>query len=303
MPNYHVNTAGDVDICRARKQPCPFGQNLHSEDRAVAEAIASDYIEKRVDMEAFPRHWDPKFVRKQAALYWVEDNHLGSGANPHRDWQYEGADERRFKDYLAGYEAAFGREADGEPEEEREALAKKSGQAGIDSVFDPTAFKLGYARSLRAQREPEDGTSSWLREGSNDYGVDHYNGAGTKYDHIRFVHNSFKVGERVLLSPGDDYTVTEKGKLASKQVEKPFWATVDYVHNPHVSGGVGRVILHPATITVNPVGGGNPRNLRVTPEMLSANGHETFEVPAVNADLYLTPIYDDIRQWEKLPKN
>lgn len=303
MTNYHVNTAGDVAVCRARTNAnCPFGPALHSEDKAVAEAIASQYIENRVEMESFPRHWDPEFVKKQAAIYWVEDQALGSGNNPHRDWDYNGADERRFKDYLAGYQEALGHSADDEPEIEREASERKKQQPGIEGVFDPTAFKLGYARSLRAQREQEDGASSWLRKGIADYGVDHYKGAGTKYDGVRFVHNSFKVGERVLLSPGDDYTMTENGKLASKKVEKPFWATVDYVNNSHVSGGVGRVVLHPATITFTPVGGGSPRNARVTPEMLSANGHETFEAPAVNADVYLTPIYDDIRQWEKLPK-
>lgn len=302
MPKYHVNTAGEVDICRARTNPCPFGDSLHATDRGIAEALASEYIENRVEMESFPRHWDQEFVKKQAAIYWVDDQALGSGNNPHRDWDYNGADERRFKDYLDGYREGIGRTAAEEPEIEYEVSEYKKQQPGIEGVFDPTAFKLGYARSLRVQREPEHDGSLWAREKIEDYNLDAYKGADGKYDNVRFVKNPFKSGQRVLLATGDVYTEYEKGKQVRKVIDKPLWVKVDSVQRPYVSGAVGRVILQPSTITYFTGPNSPAREVVLTPEILSANGKETFEASLVNSDLYLTPIYDDIRQWEKLPK-
>jgi hypothetical protein len=292
---YHVTPEGKADLCRVTTGTCPFKDTpgfdeLHFESKAEAQVAAERYVEVRANLEEFPRLYDPSFVFKQARAYYAQDKELGHGNNPYRNANVDDWEERRFRDYEAGFEAGIEYEADEEPRKER--LRETSPIRPGAGTFDRTAFRMGYARALRMRDD----------EGEFLKGEVRVSGASrATYAKARFVTNPFKRGDEILLPAGTEYTTgfDTNGGVATKKLTKPVRVKIDQSFGNWADTNGDRLYLHPAQISYSTSPRAPWRDVVITPELLSANGRETFEEVPATADFYQEPIHADIDQWAR----
>ena len=293
MTKYHVNTEGDVAACRATKSPCPFGSELHFEDKAEAQQAAEQYISERIALEEFPKLHDPAEVEAQARIYFEEDQWYGRRNHPYR--HYTDGDARRFKDYLAGFQTGVKlSSAEGPRAEHLWATNPIRSRPGTADEFDASAFRFGFARAQRMKdKSLKDENKGFLDHKISDYNVDHRQGAAQKYDDVLFLHNPFRAGEKILIPAGTTYTSGSGKSAVTTQTTKPQWVRIAIPSRGYVNGSVGKIFLHPAEISYAATPNAPWRHVVLTPELLSANGEKTYEAEPIGGDTFLTPLYTD----------
>jgi hypothetical protein len=294
MTVYHVNTEGVSGVCGVTTGTCPFKfvpafGDLHFDDKEEAERAAERYVEERAELETFPRPHSSVWIGQQAKVLYAED-FGGYRGKPLTEEQARA----EFNDYLAGFEAALEAEngvADEGNIEDNYAEAQ-------NGAYDSRVFRTGFARGLNTMNEDRE----FLKRDFKDFNRDPYANDKGKYDNIRFMHNPFKQGQTILIPTGTPYATWEKGKSVRKVTKRPVRQTVQISSPPYANGSVGKLFLYPGRIetTANREGYGDHKNFAITPELLSANGLPVLESAGNNTDLYLTPIYDTIRQFDKV---
>lgn len=293
---YHVNPEGKADLCRVTTGTCPFKDTpglgeLHFESKAEAQVAAERYVEERANLEEFPRTYDPSFIFKQARAYFHQDKSFAASNNPYHNAGLPDAEERRFRDYEAGFEAGIKEEGDEEPRRER--LRETSPIRPGAGMFDRTAFRMGWARALRMRDEAGQFLKTEVRVSGQE--------ARAQYTKARFIANPFKRGDEILLPAGTEYTTgfDTNGGVSTKKLTKPVRVKIDQAFGNWADTNGGNLYLHPAQVSYSTSPRAPWRDVVVTPELLSANGRETFEEAVDTAGYFQEPIYQDIRQWAR----
>jgi hypothetical protein len=276
MTVYHVNTEGNPDVCRVTTGTCPFKGNhgfgeLHFGTKEEAEYAAEQYVEQRAELETFPRPHSNVWIGQQAKVLYEEDF-----SGYHRGQLSSAQRQAEFNDYRAGFKAAL--DANGIEDENNIEDNYAEAQNG---AYDSRVFRTGFARGLKTANEDRE----FLKRDFKDFSRDPY-----------------KQGQTILIPTGTPYSVWEKGKSVRKTTKRPVRQTVQISSPPYANGSVGKLFLYPGRIetTANKEGYGDHKAFAITPELLSANGLPVLESAGNNTDLYLTPIYDTIRQFDQV---
>lgn len=316
MAKYHIDLNGEPALCKARTRACPRQEHFVSLEQA--QRVAELAHEAFAEALEYPRATDPRFINRQAQIFWEFDGALGAANNVYSgtgNMNPEEIEKARLGDYTGGFEAglaaASAENAAVMASAYRVAVAQYIAEraqrtralVGNHSVdrddewkvtpwpVDESAFARGFARAQRVKNADRD---EFVTEVINTGGFKEGE-IRKQFGSTRLLKQPFKRGDTIVIPAGTKYNAWDaNGNDASGEFSAPREITINDTFNSWVDGGGDWVNIHPAQVSyAGPHG--YWRDIVLTPEIVAMNGKAVYEEALGMEELLRQPIYRDIK--------